>query len=108
MWGRNFKKSVTATIKWDPWLCINVTTSLLQVIKCGGFWPGKELFKAKKKKCVFTVRRPTLIFGLDPNHFYGTFSRKLNKYPIFAFQGSFWCQRDHYFDKNELNVTLQM
>ena len=42
------------------------------------------------------------------NYFYGTFSRKLLKYPIFAFQCSFLCLRDHYFDKNELNVTLQM
>ena len=35
--------------------------------------------------CVFTVRQPTLIFGPDPKHFYGTFKRKLFKYPIFAF-----------------------
>ena len=61
-----------------------------------------------KKKCVFTVRRPTLIFGPDPKLFYGTFSRKLFKCPIFAFQCSFLCLRDHYFDKNELNVTLQV
>ena len=60
------------------------------------------------KKCVFTVRQPTLIFGPDPKLFYGTFSRKLFKYPIFAFQCSFWCLRYHYFDKNELNVTLQV
>ena len=56
---------------------------------------------------MFTVRRPTLIFGPVPKLFYGTFSRKLFKCPIFAFQCSFWCLRDHYFDKNELNVTLQ-
>ena len=64
--------------------------------------------RPKKKICVFTVRRPSLIFGPDPKLFYCTFSRKLFKYPIFAFQCSFSCLRDHYFDKNELNVTLQM
>ena len=57
-----------------------------------------------KKICVVTVRRPTLIFGPDPKLFYGTFSRKLFKCPIFAFQCSFGCLRDHYFDKNELNA----
>ena len=62
----------------------------------------------KKKICVFTVCRPSLIFGPDPKLFYCTFSRKLFKYPIFAFQCSFSCLRDHYFDKNELNVTLQV
>ena len=45
--------------------------------------------KAKKKICVFMVRRPTLIFGPDPKLFNGTFSRKLFKCPIFAFQCSF-------------------
>ena len=64
--------------------------------------------KAKKKICVFTVRRPTLILGPDPKLFYGTFSRKLFRYPIFAFQFSFLCLRGHYFDKNELIVTLQV
>ena len=59
-----------------------------------------------KKKYVFTVRRPSLIFGPDPKLFYGTFSRKLFKYPIFAFQCSFWCLMDNYFDKNKLNVDL--
>ena len=67
-----------------------------------------EDVKAKKKKCVFTVRRPSLIFGPDPKLFYRTFSRKLFKYPIFAFQLCFSCLRHHYFDKNELNVTLQV
>ena len=71
----------------------------------------KKVFldKAKKKKiCVFTVRRPSLIFGPDPKLFYCTVSRKLFKYPIFAFQLCFSCLRHHYFDKNELNVTLQV
>ena len=67
-----------------------------------------KLFRPRKKICVFTVRRLTLIFGPDPKHFYGTFSRKLFEYPIFAFQCSFWCLRDHSVDKNELKVTLQM
>ena len=52
------------------------------------------------------VRRPSLIFGPDPKLFYGTFSRKLFKYPIFAFQCCFCCLKDHYFDKNKLNVTF--
>ena len=30
-------------------------------------------YKAKKKKCVFTVTRPTLIFASDPMHFYTEF-----------------------------------
>ena len=47
-------------------------------------------------------------FGPDPKLFYCTFSRKLFKYHIFAFQCSFACLRDHYFDKNELNATLQV
>ena len=64
--------------------------------------------RQKKKICVFTVRRPSLIFGPDPKLFYGTFSRKLFKYPIFAFQCSFCCLMDHYVDKNKLNVTLQV
>ena len=64
--------------------------------------------RPRKKICVFTVRRPTLIFGPDPKLFYCTFSRKLFKYPIFAFKSSFWCLSDNYFDKNELNVTLQV
>ena len=67
---------------------------------------GYKRDKAKKKKCVFTVRRPSLIFGPDPKLFYGTSSRKLFKYPIFAFQCSFCCLKDHYFDKNKLNVTF--
>ena len=54
------------------------------------------------------VRQPSLIFGPDPKLFYGTFSRKLFKYPNFAFQCSIGCLRDHYFDKNKLNVTLQV
>ena len=54
------------------------------------------------------VRQPTLIFGPGPKLFYGTFRRKLFKYPIFAIQCSFWCLRDRYFDKNESNVTLQV
>ena len=29
--------------------------------------------KAKKKICVFTVTRPTLIFASDPMHFYTEF-----------------------------------
>ena len=62
--------------------------------------------KAKKKICEFTVRQLSLIFGPDPKLFYGTFSRKLFKYLIFAFQCSFCCLMDHYFDKNKLNVTL--
>ena len=33
--------------------------------------------RPKKKICVFTVRRPTLIFGPDPKLFYVTFNRKL-------------------------------
>ena len=45
--------------------------------------------------------KPTLIFGPGPKLFYGTCSRKLFKYPIFAFG-------DHYFDKNELNVTPEV
>ena len=43
----------------------------------------------KKKKCEFPVCQMTLIFGPDPKLFYGTFSRKLFKYPIFAFQCNF-------------------
>ena len=49
-----------------------------------------------------------LNFWPDPKLFYRTFSRKLFKYPIFAFQCSICCLRDHYFDKNKLNVTLQV
>ena len=64
--------------------------------------------RPKKKICVFTVRRPTLIFGLDPKLFYNTFSRKSFQCHIFAFQCSFWCLRHHYFDKNKLNVTPQV
>ena len=64
--------------------------------------------EAKKKICVFTVRRPTLIFGPDPKYFYCTFSRKLFKYILFAFKSGFWCLSDNYFDKNELNITLQV
>ena len=45
--------------------------------------------RPRKKICVFTVRRPTLTFGLDPKLFYGTFSRKLFKYPILALESSF-------------------
>ena len=73
------------------------------------YHPLNRLILGQKKKiCVFTVRRLSLIFGPDPKLFYCTFSRKLLKYPIFAFQCSFSCLRDHYFDKNELNVTLQV
>ena len=75
------------------------------------FWTSPNLHEAKKKNmCVyhFTVRRPSLIFGPDPKLFYATFSRKLFKYPIFAFQCSFWWLMDNYFDKNKLNVTLQV
>ena len=64
--------------------------------------------RPKKKICVFTVRRPTLIFGPDPKLFYVTFTRKLLKYPIFAYQCSFWCLNDHYCDKNKSNVTLEV
>ena len=46
----------------------------MQYILCYKPW---LVHKAKKKKiCVFTVHRPTLIFGPDPKLFYGTFSRK--------------------------------
>ena len=62
----------------------------------------------KKKICVFTVCRPSLIFGSDPKLFYGTLSWKLFKYPIFAFKFSFCCLMDLYFDKNKLNVTFQV
>ena len=61
-----------------------------------------------KKICVFTVRRPTLIFGPDPKLFYGTVSRKLFKCPTFSLPMYFLILRDHYFDKNELNVALQV
>ena len=54
------------------------------------------------------VGRPTLTFCPDPKLFYGTFSQKLFKYPILAFESSFWCLSDNYFDENELNITLQM
>ena len=50
--------------------------------------------------CYSPLTKP--YFWPDPKLFYGTFSRKLFKYPIFAFQCS------HYQDKNELNVTLQV
>ena len=40
---------------------------------------SQNLDKVKKYLCVFTVRRPTLIFGLDPKPFYGTFNRKLDR-----------------------------
>ena len=53
----------------------------------------------QKKICVFTVRRPSLIFDPDPKLFYDPFSRKFVKYPIFAFQCSFCCLMDHNFDK---------
>ena len=86
--------------------------------KCCCFWLYSEvkflmrfwlLFLLRQKKnYVFTVRQPTLIFWPGPKLFYDTFSRKLLRYPIFAFQCSFWFLRDHYFDKNELNVTLQV
>ena len=49
-----------------------------------------------KKKCVFSVRWPG-----RPYIFHDTFSRKLLKYPIFAFQCSFWCPREDYFDKKQ-------
>ena len=65
----------------------------------------RELWRGQKKICVFTVR---LIFGSDPKLFYSTLSWKLFKYPIFSLQCSFCCLRDHYFDKNKLNVTLQV
>ena len=51
-------------------------------------WPWQDVdvvlpqVRPKKKICVFTVRRPSLIFGPDPKLFYCTFSRKLFKYPI--------------------------
>ena len=64
--------------------------------------------RPRKKICVFTVRRPTLMFGPDPNLFYGTLSRNLFKHPILVFECSFWCLRDHYFDKNELIIPLQV
>ena len=32
-----------------------------------------DLYKAKKKICVFTVTRPTLIFASDPMNFYSEF-----------------------------------
>ena len=51
---------------------------------------GLSVQTGPKKICVFTVRQPTLILGPDPKLFYGTFSRKLFKYPIFAFQFSFY------------------
>ena len=70
--------------------------------------PKSTHVKAKKKISVFTVRRPTLIFGPDLKLFYGTCSRKLFKYPIIAYECSFWCLSDNYFDKNELNITLQL
>ena len=38
-----------------------------------------------QKMFVFTIWRPTLIFGPDPKIFYGTFHRNFFKYPIFAF-----------------------
>ena len=61
------------------------------------------------KICVFTVTWPTLILALTLNFFLGTFSVKSLRNPILAFQyNSFWCLRDHYFDKNELNVTLEV
>ena len=59
-----------------------------------------------RPKCVFAFTRPTLIFGPDPKLVYDTFSETLFRYPIFAFKYSFWCLRDHYFDKKESNVTL--
>ena len=64
------------------------------------------VYLGKKKICMFTVTQPTLIFGPNPNLFYGTFSEKLFRYSIFAFQCSFWCLRGHYFDNNKSNVTL--
>ena len=55
------------------------------------------------------VRRPTLIFGPDPKLFYCTFSRKLCKYPILPSNLVFDVViSDNYFDKNELNITLQV
>ena len=43
-----------------------------------GVWETGEISfrdygKAKKKICVFTVTRPTLIFASDPMHFYTEF-----------------------------------
>ena len=49
--------------------------------------------KKMKKICVFTVRRPSIIFGPDPKLLYCTFSNKLFKYHIFAFQCSMCCLR---------------
>ena len=67
--------------------------------------------RAKKKICVFTVRRPTLIFGSNAKLFYGTFSRKWFKYHIFAFQCSFWCLKplsqlahDHFTTLCDRNI----
>ena len=57
----------------------------------------------QKKMCVYSL--PTdPNFWPGPKLFYGTFSRKLFKYPIFAFQCSFWWLRNHYFDKNKLKL----
>ena len=81
------------SIQWRPW-----NPAVLALI----------IIRPRKKICVFMVRRPTLIFGPDPKIFYDTFRRKLFKYPTFAIQCSFLCLRDRCFDKNELNVTLQV
>ena len=65
--------------------------------------------QAKKKISVFTVRRPTLILAPTVNFFYGTFSRKLFKYPSFAFKCSFFMSKGIIIlIKNKVNITLQV
>ena len=49
------------------------TCSGAQHILCCVFVLFCVPYKAKKKICVFTVTRPTLIFASDPMHFYTEF-----------------------------------
>ena len=54
----------------------------------------KKLHQNYKEKqiCVFTIRRPTPTFGPHQKLFYGTISKKLFKYPIFALMSLFKCR----------------
>ena len=83
-----------------------VITCMIHQSALKHYWKRTDTFLGKKKNMRVNqpVNRPSFM-APTLNFFYGALSRKLfKKNPIFAFQCSFWCLRDHYYqyDKNEL------
>ena len=94
IWKSNYQQNGKSLYKTTKATCALQSYNWLlwvkshHLIKTDRFW-----IIVRQKKYIynymFTVCRLTLIFGPNPNFFYGTYRRKLFKYLIFVFQCSF-------------------